>query len=259
MDPEEKAANGSADNEMNGDSSAQAESREEAALPTAEENSFRTIVIHPGSRWLRIGKASDPLPVAIEHVIARKQKTPRDAKKPTAYEGSAVEIDLSLDPKIEAIRTGFKSRMRDYKLRQAPNGQLQAQAYNETVDPDIIPELNDPFKIDWTEPAELDHPEGLIGQDALRLADPEKAGYSLRWPFLRGNFHTHGYSAAEELLGDVQLLWTLALEKELEIPASEHHVSFRTRLIRMTWLNQNSFIPSCSLYLIWRMTTFCAR
>lgn len=242
MEPEEKAAaNGeSADNEMNGDaSSAQAESKEEAALPTAEENSFRTIVIHPGSRWLRIGKASDPLPVAIQHVIARKQKTPRDPKKPTAYEGPAV-IDPSLDPKIEAIRTGFKSRMRDYKLRQAPNGQLQAQAYNETVDPDIIPELNDPFKIDWTEPAEMDHPEGLIGQDALRLADPEKAGYSLRWPFSRGNFHTHGYSAAEELLGDVQLLWTLALEKELEIPASEHHVSFSTRLIRMNWLNRTA-------------------
>lgn len=31
-----------------------------------------TIVIHPGSRWIRVGRATDPYPVSIPHVIARK-------------------------------------------------------------------------------------------------------------------------------------------------------------------------------------------
>lgn len=34
------------------------------------------IIIHPGSRFLRIGRASDAYPVTIPHVIARKFNTP---------------------------------------------------------------------------------------------------------------------------------------------------------------------------------------
>ncbi|GAA6022077.1 hypothetical protein JCM11491_004742 [Sporobolomyces phaffii] len=34
----------------------------------------RTIVIHPGSRWLRIGRASDVAPIAVPNVIARKSR-----------------------------------------------------------------------------------------------------------------------------------------------------------------------------------------
>ena len=36
-----------------------------------------TIVIHPGSRWLRIGRASDILPVSVPNVIARRKENPR--------------------------------------------------------------------------------------------------------------------------------------------------------------------------------------
>lgn len=32
------------------------------------------IVIHPGSRTLRIGRATDTLPVTVPHVIARRHK-----------------------------------------------------------------------------------------------------------------------------------------------------------------------------------------
>lgn len=32
----------------------------------------KTIVIHPGSRWLRIGRASDAFPATVPNVIARK-------------------------------------------------------------------------------------------------------------------------------------------------------------------------------------------
>jgi actin-related protein 8 len=45
------------------------------------------VVIHPGSRNLRIGKACDVNPVTIPNVIARKQKSP--VPKPTYIEGVA--------------------------------------------------------------------------------------------------------------------------------------------------------------------------
>lgn len=34
----------------------------------------KTIVIHPGSKWLRIGRASDAFPLAVPYIIARKQR-----------------------------------------------------------------------------------------------------------------------------------------------------------------------------------------
>lgn len=30
------------------------------------------LVIHPGSRWIRIGRATDAFPVSVPHVLARK-------------------------------------------------------------------------------------------------------------------------------------------------------------------------------------------
>lgn len=36
----------------------------------------KVLVIHPGSRWLRIGRASDVTPISVPNVIARKYKPP---------------------------------------------------------------------------------------------------------------------------------------------------------------------------------------
>lgn len=34
------------------------------------------LVIHPGSRWLRIGRACDVTPISVPNVIARRYKPP---------------------------------------------------------------------------------------------------------------------------------------------------------------------------------------
>jgi actin-related protein 8 len=60
---------------------AQAEMEEDAAVDeAAEAESFgsKTIVIHPGSRNLRIGLATDALPKTIPMVIARKASHAED-------------------------------------------------------------------------------------------------------------------------------------------------------------------------------------
>jgi actin-related protein 8 len=42
--------------------------------PAEDVDSSTIIVIHPGSRFLRIGLASDPAPKKLLHAIARKRK-----------------------------------------------------------------------------------------------------------------------------------------------------------------------------------------
>lgn len=41
--------------------------------------------------------------------------------------------------------------MRVQKLRGTTNGQGLAKAYNETVQPEVVPEHNDPYRVEWTE------------------------------------------------------------------------------------------------------------
>lgn len=39
--------------------------------------------------------------------------------------------------------------MRFYKLRVTPNAAGIASTFNEQFKPEIIPEINDPFRVDW--------------------------------------------------------------------------------------------------------------
>ncbi|KAK4335812.1 Actin-like protein ARP8 [Rhodotorula toruloides] len=255
----------------------------------------RTLVIHPGSRWLRIGRANDLTPVAIPNVIARKSSrvipTPADVKgkgraveadgagpaaavngstttngsaapstattapalpavgalpplpgaaQPVATEdtpmrdgdddddadswGSGSEDGRStskprpseptdpLSAKISSIRADLRARMRAYKLRGQGNGNSQAATFNESVRPQ---EMEEDFEgdIEWTT-AEA---PVWVGNKAVRIPDPAASGYELRWPFLRGNFSTQGYTTPQELLGDVETIYTTAIQEELGI------------------------------------------
>lgn len=46
-------------------------------------------MIHPGSRWLRIGRASDVAPVTVPNVIARRRK---DTLEPPKFEEKIVRL-----------------------------------------------------------------------------------------------------------------------------------------------------------------------
>lgn len=59
---------------------------------------------------------------------------------------------------------------------------------------------------------------------AVRIPDADAAGYDLRWPFQRGGFNTAPYSTPQELLGDVQAIYTGVLRDELDIAVEEFKV-----------------------------------
>ena len=51
---------------------------------------------------------------------------------------------------IKKLETDIKFRMRLAKMRVTPNAHSQVQQYNSQSIPEIIPDHNDPYKIEWT-------------------------------------------------------------------------------------------------------------
>ncbi|KAH8093819.1 actin-like ATPase domain-containing protein [Cristinia sonorae] len=202
----------------------------------------KILVIHPGSRWLRIGRASDVNPVSIPSVIARKQSTTpakpqyvenisrpqKDRVRgqpctiPQAGDEYAVALasDDPFDAKVAAISISLRDRMRFYKLRVTPNAAGIASTFNDQFKPEIIPEVNDPFHIDWiTESSE----DVLIGDAVLRLSDPQDLHYAVRWPFYAGAFNTRAYTSNQLIASDVEALFRAVLREKYGIEGRNYH------------------------------------
>ena len=43
----------------------------------------------------------------------------------------------------------LRDRMRFYKLRMTPDAAIKATGFNEQLKPELIPEQNDPFRVEW--------------------------------------------------------------------------------------------------------------
>ncbi|KAK0548688.1 actin-like protein arp8, partial [Tilletia horrida] len=154
----------------------------------------RTVIIHPGSQYLRIGRATDLFPVSVPNVIARKERpTPHELNKHATagarltkssvactssgavfgYGTGEDGADKKKDPlteKIEVLRGDLRSIMRTNKLRPVTNGRGLTASYNEGVRPERIPEHNDVYRGDWTDGENA--PKGYyIGEAALQLPD----------------------------------------------------------------------------------------
>ncbi len=148
----------------------------------------QVLIIHPGSRYLRVGRASDVTPAAVLNVLARKTQTPpkpvyienisRPAtRKPRHGQSSSatspvddeygvqplgddpVCLRVSIDPgaksqlqferKLAETTSSLRERMRFYKLRVTPNAAHVATTFNQSFQPEIIPGHNDSYQLEW--------------------------------------------------------------------------------------------------------------
>ncbi|KAJ1901028.1 actin-like protein arp8 [Kickxella alabastrina] len=258
-------------------------------VPTGEN----VIVVHPGSRWLRIGRASDPVPKEIPHVIARRLRTPltrpppppppqkqqqpqpqpqtspqpKLQQQPQPTEDSAADpdnmdvdsgpneaevtkpseptamdvegneegnssgedsdtdgakrslVDMdAVDQTVEMLREALKQHQRHSKRKVPPNVYSQVLTYNENSRPEVIQDHNDPFKTEWVQDSEIKGDQ-VIGERVLRIADPDK--FIIRHPLRNGSFNIQDYASVEDILGDIESIWTGALEAELGIGRRE--------------------------------------
>ncbi|KAI8349577.1 hypothetical protein B0O80DRAFT_417516 [Mortierella sp. GBAus27b] len=214
----------------------------------------KIIVIHPGSRILRIGRASDAYPVAIPHCIARRMhstpvtvttsKTPAtqstdatesntetsstDANEQQddgtqAEDDSAMDVDASEDMQgdvvndkyLREIENDLKIRMKAAKRRPVPNAKSQVKSFNASSEPERILDINDPYKVEWTDPAA--EGEYVVGQKALNLPPSKSHTFKLFWPIVEGNLNDKDYETPRAVAADLETIWTNVIKDDLGI------------------------------------------
>ncbi|KAJ2079613.1 actin-like protein arp8 [Coemansia sp. RSA 988] len=123
-------------------------------------------------------------------------------------ESDAVEETLTM------LRTALKQHQRLSKRKVAPNAYSQVLTYNRRATPEMIHDHNDPFRIEWLSSSEIKE-DPVVGEEALRIADPDD--FLIRYPIRNGCFNVEEYASIEEVLGDIEAIWSHAIEAELKI------------------------------------------
>ncbi|KII85873.1 hypothetical protein PLICRDRAFT_700670 [Plicaturopsis crispa FD-325 SS-3] len=199
------------------------------------------LVFHLGSRFLRIGRAADVNPVSVPNVIARRNKPPvpipafvegisrprigrhhpyaKDVPSDVDEYAVPLTSDDPFDAKMAAITVSLRDRMRFYKLRVVPNAANLASTFNDQFKPEIIQEYNDPYRAEWIQDSQEDT---LVGEKALRIADPTTAGYTVRWPIYGSNFNKRDYPSQQMILSDVETILQVSLREKLNLERRDY-------------------------------------
>ncbi|KAI7817063.1 hypothetical protein BC939DRAFT_467095 [Gamsiella multidivaricata] len=236
----------------------------------------KIIVIHPGSRILRIGRASDAYPVATPHCIARRMHgtattgviingkpaatlAPVSVASTGAGQGDDTSIDLKdgevkeqeqqndktdagednntmdvdgdddeeeahdisevldvlNDKYLQEIEYDLKLRMKAAKRRPVPNAKMQVRSFNTSTRPERILDHNDPYKVEWTDPAA--EGEYIIGQKALNLPPGKNHTFKLFWPIVGGKLNDQDYTTPRVVVSDLETIWTKVIQDDLGI------------------------------------------
>ncbi|TFK75011.1 actin-like ATPase domain-containing protein [Pluteus cervinus] len=203
---------------------------EETSAAPEQRRGSQVLVIHPGSRFLRIGKASDVTPVSVHNIVARKCKTsvpkpshverisrPRFGRRGAPSDGK--NLDDPFDAKVSTIVTALRDRMKFYKLRITPNATSIASTFNEQFQPEIIAEHNDPFRIEWIRQSD-EHT--IVGETAHQIADPQQSGYLIRQPILGTSFNTRDYPSIQAILSDLEVVIETTLKEKFNINRADY-------------------------------------
>ncbi|XP_041128896.1 actin-related protein 8-like [Polyodon spathula] len=175
------------------------------------------VVINPGSATLRIGRATDTLPVSIPHVIARRHKhqgQPRQEDPWLMREGlNKPESNEQRQNGLKMVDQAIWSKKMSNGARRIPVSADQARAFNKQMRPAI---LDPSSRVKWTNTSH--HPEFVVGEEALNV-NPTDC-YNIHWPIRRGqmNLHAGPGGTLTAVMADLETIWSYAIQKSLEIP-----------------------------------------
>ncbi|XP_013198176.2 actin-related protein 8 [Amyelois transitella] len=177
--------------------------------------SNRIIVIHPGSFYVRIGRASDLLPVKQLHCIARKRgpggKIYRDPFVPPSVPKTKDLIEELEECRLQISHT-LQTCVQSNGARRYATPPQQIAAFNRRSLPEIV---ND------GEPWPQVQCDIIIGDLVLDI-DPELP-YNIHFPYKRGDFNLHSEvgGSISSVLNDLYTIWSSIIEYKLGIPLIE--------------------------------------
>lgn len=166
-----------------------------------------TIVIQPGSRWLKVGKAKAAFPAIVPHCIAYRVMDGNGSGRVCMYNSA----DSFTMPDQKRVREWFDEATGDKKV--PPNFYQNLRSFNQqqAKKTQKIPIHNDQFSnVEYTT-SKLSY---LCGREALQL-DPECKEYLLKWP-LEG-----GTGCGRRECEDMERIWTRTISTELMIPTAD--------------------------------------
>ncbi|VVC30041.1 Hypothetical protein CINCED_3A008205 [Cinara cedri] len=180
------------------------------------------IVIHPGSLYLRIGRASDGIPHKYIHGLARyslfAETRRRDQILPNFPYKNTLEMQMAMEESRLQASHMLQSSLQSNGDRRYATPPQQIAAYNRNS----IPQYKDTVTPDLLQPKTPDV-SILFGEDIFNI-DPE-LDYNVFFPVNNGELNVNGQigGSVTAVLADLEAIWTHCINKLLGIKSIEFH------------------------------------
>ncbi|BES93070.1 actin-related protein 8 [Nesidiocoris tenuis] len=185
------------------------------------------IVIHPGSMYIKIGRASDLNPHTELHAIGRRRSPGGQIRFDTLLPTVPLNVDyIDIESDLDYSRLQISHTLQSFVMstgqkRYATPPQQIAQ-FNRRSIPETLnaagPQLRSPTA------------DSLVGNDVLQLQP--RFNYNVHFPWKRGDLNVHGNvgGSLTGVMADLQAIWSALIVEKLNIPVQEWK-NFRAVLI----------------------------
>lgn len=174
------------------------------------------VIIHPGSLYLRLGKANDLNPELILNCVARRRKT----KDSPAYSDTILprsvsktsELTTELDESRLSVSHMLQSQLQSDGRKRYGASSAQLSAFNKRAVPEIITTGQ---ATHWLKPKE--NVNLIVGADVLRL-NPN-SDFNIHFPIRRGqlNIHNNVDGTATATIDHIKTIWEFAIKNFLDV------------------------------------------
>lgn len=210
----------------------------QAPDPASEPAQTATIVvIQPGSYNLRIGRASDGLPITIPHCIARKRKDP---SKPLKSSPWILRPECQHPESRHQQRQGLKQAEEALAYKPTSAGE-----YRQPTSHKLLHSHNSNIRGQWTEVicphkwTRVGDQDFIIGEEALYVNPLNN--FHVHWPMRGGHLNVHDGPGGTltAVLADMEKIWGLAIQTLLDIPLKDLKLHKALLLIPDVYIHQH--------------------
>lgn len=160
----------------------------------------------------------------MPHVIARKYSSSSSSSTTQSHDEYEEPMDQErYEDALREIRGELKWRMKNAKRKAVPNASGQVIGFNSSGIKETILDHNDPYKVEWTDVNKA--PDYLVGEKALNTPISKDSAYRISYPWKYGTLNNQDYSSINQVLGDLEAIWTETIINDLEIERADFKVS----------------------------------